>query len=136
MDERLGLGLRYLELVDGDLHEEADVVLVNGLEVPIVDNDALRTLEGLEGVQKIGAPPPGSDTWTSGDLLIDDNAVLENVAPLDSSRDGSLEMLTDLEVVGNPMLPTCDAQQLVDGLHGVGWDGEATVENNGDGPCP
>jgi hypothetical protein len=108
--------------------------LCGGLE--IVDNDALRTLTGLEGVEKIGALEPDSGSARNGDVTIDDNAVLESVGPLDPSREGSLKLLADLEVAGNSLLPTCDAQQLVDGLMGVGWDGEAIVENNGDGTCP
>jgi hypothetical protein len=101
--------------------------LCRGLE--IIDNDSLVDLTGLENVATIGAA-----SWPAP-LVIDDNEAIVTVAALDPERDGSLSVVGDLEIVGNPSLPTCDAEKLASALMATGWSGQVEIEMNGDLPC-
>ena len=40
-----------------------------------------------------------------------------------------------LDIEGDPVLPTCDAQNLLTKLQGLGFTGTATIANDGTGAC-
>jgi hypothetical protein len=52
---------------------------------------------------------------------------LENLIELDSGHFG-----WDLKITDNPLLPTCEAEQLVLQLQNAGWTGTPLIENNND----
>jgi hypothetical protein len=52
---------------------------------------------------------------------------LENLLYLDEGHFG-----WDLKITDNPLLPTCEAEQLVAQLQAAGWAGKILIENNND----
>jgi hypothetical protein len=55
-------------------------------------------------------------------------AGLEQLASLEQGHFG-----WDLKINDNPLLPTCEAERLVQQLQAAGWAGTALIENNDDG---
>lgn len=52
---------------------------------------------------------------------------LENLTSVDQGHFG-----WDLKITDNPLLPTCEAEQLVQQLQAAGWNGTPLIENNND----
>jgi len=84
-------------------------------------NDALVDLTGLEQLNEIG-----------GRIYLRENPMLQTIAAL-----GILETLgSDLFIIDNPKLPTCECEDLKMRLTELGWDGEAIIMGNDDlGTC-
>jgi hypothetical protein len=83
-------------------------------------NDSLGGLTGLESLTTIG-----------GELWIFRNASLTRLAGLESLT----TILLGLSVVENPLLPTCEAEGLLDQL--VDFTGTVEIrENDAAGTCP
>jgi hypothetical protein len=87
----------------------------------IVENPMLATLSGLENLAEI-----------SGPCVIAENATLSNIEALGSisSIEGSLS------IENNPMLPTCQGENLVEAIGSANIGGAVSIDNNFDaGTC-
>ncbi|MCP4677429.1 MAG: hypothetical protein GY854_18320 [Deltaproteobacteria bacterium] len=107
-------GLHNIHTVEGTVY-----IGFQKQNVPM-HNAALENLDGLAGLAKVGK----------------DLAIVFNESLLD------IEGLANLQEVGegiaiydNPLLPSCQAQSLVDRLEQTGWDGLLLLDLNKDDEC-
>ncbi len=117
-------GLRNVRAIGGALHitnnrSLARLILgaVSGIgTVRITSNPKLADLSGLARIEFI-----------AGDLIIANNAALAKL-PF-----GALQKVKgNIRIEGNPKLPACRAEALVQRLRDAGYEGNATVADNDD----
>ena len=116
----------------------------------IYDNEKLPNVDGLEAVQEIGGAGIGGTLLVRNNAGLRDLGGLANLSTLSSSleiaRNDALEQLgldslssfmgCCFKIYDNPMLPTCEADELVAAVAAGGWDGRADVYDNDDsGVC-
>ncbi len=107
----------------------------------IADNITMTSLSGLDGLNSIGGPfavtlnpvlinLTGLENLSSigGEIIIEDNDVLHSLTGIDNINPGTI---SELYIVGNPSLSTCNIQSICDYIASPG----ATVEiqNNATG---
>ncbi len=131
-------GLAGIEHVKGDFHIflNHELVSLHGLHnihtidrhvyIGFMQNNvqfgtvALKDLDGLASLEKVG-----------GNLNIAFNEALVDVEGLSELKEvGGYLILYD-----NPLLPTCQLEELVERLEKNGWDGSLRLENNLDDEC-
>lgn len=123
-------GLGALEEVGGAFRVYQDEALVDlsGVEslrtvgaFEVTNNEAMTSLEGVEGVRRFGE----RFELRSNDSLTDITGALG----------GKVDTDARIEISGNPMLPTCEAEKLADSLEPPGYTGVRAVFDNL-GACP
>ena len=131
--------LACLEVVTGELIINDNHALANldglarlsevGWGVSIFQNAALAQLDGLASLASIGQAAVDAGSDSMGTLNITYNSQLTSITGL-----SSLGYLggDSLRVSSNPLLPTCQAEQLADQLEAVGWSGTTDFSGNDD----
>ena len=114
-----GLGLKDLQNLQSLSDLKSLISIGGGLE--ITNSDSLTSLQGLENI-----------TYLGEELFIEDNDALETIKELGNLTFVGGDFNWSIMIQDNPMLPTCEANWLVETIGEENIVGEVAISRNND----